>query len=204
MIVSARGLLALNCVLLVASCGHSGRPSGPGAGDSPSGDVIVFDERLGFDDVVEVRVVGEPEISGDYRLGADGSVDYPYVGRIQLRGLRPGEVQRLLTEKLQEGYFRSPQIIVTVKEWNSRKLAVLGQVQKPGPVAYFPRMTIVDAIAAAGGFTEIAAKNSVSVRRESEGKVQTKSYRVADISEGRSPNVVIFPRDVIVVEERLF
>jgi polysaccharide biosynthesis/export protein VpsN len=202
MIVTVRGFVALSLVLLVVSCAHNGRPSGPGPGDS--GEIIVFDERLGFDDVVEVRVVGEPEISGDYRLGADGSVDYPYVGRIQLRGLRPGEVQQLLSEKLREGYFRNPQIIVTVKEWNSRKLAVLGQVQKPGPIAYFPRMTIVDAIAAAGGFTEIAAKNSVSVRREAEGKVQTKSYRVADISEGRSPNVVIFPRDVIVVEERLF
>jgi protein involved in polysaccharide export with SLBB domain len=65
-------------------------------------------------------------------------------------------------------------------------------------------MTIVDAISAAGGFSETAAKNSVHLRREQEGRVVTKSYRVADISEGRAPNVVILPGDVLVVEERLF
>ena len=76
--------------------------------------------------------------------------------------MRPGEVQQELTKRLQDGYLRDPQVTVLVKEWNSRKVNVLGQVSKPGPVAYFPRMTIVDAIAAAGGFTEMAAKNSVS------------------------------------------
>ena len=65
-------------------------------------------------------------------------------------------------------------------------------------------MTIVDAIAAAGGFADTAAKNSVRLRRELRGKVQTQSYPVADISEGRSPNVSMLPGDVIVVEERLF
>jgi protein involved in polysaccharide export with SLBB domain len=65
-------------------------------------------------------------------------------------------------------------------------------------------MTIVDAIAAAGGFTGAAAKNSVRLRRELNGKVETRNYRVADISEGRSPNVIMLPGDVIVVDERLF
>ncbi len=118
--------------------------------------------------------------------------------------MRPGEVQQDLIKRLKEGYLRNPQIVVLVREWNSRKVNVLGQVSKPGPIPYFPRMTIVDAIAAAGGFTGTAAKNSVHLRREHDGKVQTKNYRVADISEGRAPNVVIFPGDVLVVEERLF
>ena len=81
---------------------------------------------------------------------------------------------------------------------------MLGQVQKPGSVAYFPRMTIVDAIASAGGFTGIAAKNKVTLRRESQGKVQSHTYPVADISEGRHPNISLLPGDVLVVEERLF
>ena len=91
-----------------------------------------------------------------------------------------------------------------VREWNSRKVSVLGQVNKPGSVAYFPRMTIVDAIAAAGGFTGIAAKNKVTLRREAAGRVDSQSYPVADISEGRAGNVYIQPGDVLVVDERLF
>lgn len=162
------------------------------------------EEALGVDDVFEVRVAGDPDLTGLFRVAADGTIDYPYVGRIMVVGKRSGEVQHAITEKLREGYLKSPQVSVMVKEWNSRKISVLGQVQKPGSVAYFPRMTIVDAIAAAGGFTGIAAKNSVTLRRELPGTVETKTYPVADISEGRSPNVVLQPGDVLVVEERLF
>jgi polysaccharide export outer membrane protein len=75
---------------------------------------------------------------------------------------------------------------------------------RPGTVPYFPNMTIVDAIASAGGFTGVAAKNSVNLRRELTGKVETRTFPVSDITEGRSPNVVVLPGDVLVVEERLF
>jgi protein involved in polysaccharide export with SLBB domain len=167
--------------------------------------LVLSDDRLGVDDVFDVRVVGEPDLTGQYRVAADGTIDYPYVGRIEVLGLGPGEVQKELTKRLKDGYIRSPQVAVLVKEWNSRKVNVLGQVSKPGPIPYFPRMTIVDAISAAGGFTAIAAKNSVHLRRDlKNGRVQTRNYRVADISEGRAPNVIILPGDVLVVEERVF
>ena len=65
-------------------------------------------------------------------------------------------------------------------------------------------MTIVDAIANAGGFTGIAAKNSVNLRRQVAGKIETRTFPVADISEGRSPNVMVLPGDVLVVDERVF
>ena len=165
---------------------------------------VVFDERLGVDDVFDIRVVGESEISGSYRVGSDGTIDFPYIGRLTVLGLRPNEVQEEVTRLLRAGYYRNPQVAVLVKEWNSRKLVVLGKVLKPGPISYFPKMTIVDAIAAAGGFADTAAKNSVRLRREQKGKVEMRSYPVADISEGRSPNVVMLPGDVLVVEERLF
>jgi polysaccharide biosynthesis/export protein len=190
----------LALALALAGCSHA--PALPVVPEPEP--VVGYDERLGVDDVFQIRVVGEPEISGDYRVGADGTISYPYIGRVQVLGMRPSEVQEDLTRRLKDGYFRSPQIAVMVTEWNSRKIAVLGQVAKPGPLAYFPRMTIVDAIAAAGGFTGAAAKNSVRLRRELNGKVETRNYRVADISEGRSPNVTMIPGDVLVVDERLF
>ncbi len=119
-------------------------------------------------------------------------------------GLRTGEVQELLVQKLKGEYLKDPQVIVTIKDRNSQKISVLGQVSKPGQVGYYPNMTIVDAIASAGGFTGIAAKNSVSLRREAGGKIEMHVYPVADISEGRSPNVLVQPGDVLVVDERVF
>lgn len=193
------GAVLLPAVLV--ACGHSRKDTTPPPSHLQE---VLPDERLGVDDVFEVRVIGETDLSGPYRIAVDGTVDYPYVGRLQVAGMRPGEVQQLLTRELKNGFLRNPQVSVMVKEWNSRKLSVLGQVNKPGPVSYYPRMTIIDAIAAAGGFTPIAATNSVTLRRETGGKVESQTYRVGEISEGRQPNITVRPGDVLYVDERLF
>jgi protein involved in polysaccharide export with SLBB domain len=162
------------------------------------------EDRVGLDDTFDVRVYGEADLSGTFRVATDGTVDYPLAGRIQVAGLRTGEIQKLLVDKLKDRYLKDPQVIVTVKDRNSQKISVLGQVAKPGQVGYYPNMTIVDAIASAGGFTGIAAKNSVNLRREVAGKIEMHVYPVADISEGRSQNVMVEPGDVLVVDERVF
>jgi protein involved in polysaccharide export with SLBB domain len=162
------------------------------------------EDRIGIDDTFDVRVYGEAELTGTFRVATDGSVDYPLAGRIAVAGLRTGDVQKLLVDRLKDRYLKDPQVVVTIKDRNSQKISVLGQVSKPGQVAYYPNMTIVDAIANAGGFTGIAAKNSVNLRREVAGKIQNTIFPVADISEGRSPNVMVLPGDVLVVDERVF
>jgi protein involved in polysaccharide export with SLBB domain len=192
----------LGFVILAASAGCF-------RGASPSSSTIPLaheshDDRLGVDDAFTVRIYGEPDLSGDYRVATDGTIDFPLAGRIPVKGLGVGEIQQEIVKRLKAGYLLNPQVTVMVKEWNSRKVSVLGQVARPGAVPYFPNMTIVDAIVAAGGFTGVAAKNSVNLRREVTGKVETRTFPVADITEGRSPNVVILPGDVVVVEERLF
>src|SRR5688572_6932535 len=185
---------------LALGCGHADQ----GRSNFPQHVAVLPDETLGADDVLEVRVIGEQEMTGAYRIAVDGTTDFPYIGRLEIAGMRPGEVQQLVTKKLRDGFFVNPQVSVMVKEWNSRKISVFGQVNKPGPISYYPRMTIMDAIAAAGGFTPVAAQNSVKLRREVNGKAESATFRVGDISEGRQPNVVLLPRDVLFVEERMF
>lgn len=161
-------------------------------------------DRIGIDDVFEVRVFGETDLTAAYRVATDGTIDFPLAGRLGVAGITTTELQRILVDRLKEGYLKNPQVSVMMKEWNSRKVSVLGQVKTPGPVPYHPNMTIVDAIALAGGFTPIADKNSVNLRREGGGKVQMRVYPVANIAEGRSPNVLVLPGDVLVVDERMF
>jgi protein involved in polysaccharide export with SLBB domain len=191
--------LTLSLSLAIAGCyAAPQRISNAGTQGSSS------EDRIGIDDVFEVRVYGEPELTGPYRVAMDGTIDYPLAGRLSVVGLRSGEIQQLLVTKLKEGYLRNPQITVAVKDRNSQKITVFGQVVKPGQVPYYPNMTIVDAIANAGGFTGIAAKNSVNLRREVSGKIETHIFPVADIAEGRSQNVMVLPGDVLVVDERVF
>jgi protein involved in polysaccharide export with SLBB domain len=197
----ARGPLSFGwlVLLIVISCyGGPKKLSSGGTQGRPS------EDRIGIDDVFDVRVYGEPELTGTYRVANDGTIDFPLAGRLTVLGLRTGEIQNLLVTKLAAGILKSPQVTVTVKERNSQKITVFGQVAKPGQVSYYPNITIVDAIASAGGFTGIAAKNSVNLRREVSGKIETHVFPVADIAEGRSQNVMVLPGDVLVVDERVF
>jgi protein involved in polysaccharide export with SLBB domain len=188
------------CLLAAVSACYSAQQRNPTGGVQGK----AAEDLVGIDDVFEVRVYGEPELSGPYRVATDGTIDYPLAGRVHVSGLRSGEIQRLLVAKLEGGYLKTPQVTVTIKERNSQKVTVFGQVTRPGQVPYYPNMTIVDAIANAGGFTGIAAKNSVNLRREVSGKIETHIFPVADITEGRSQNVMVLPGDVLVVDERVF
>jgi polysaccharide export outer membrane protein len=191
-------LAPLALLVTIAACAQSQRK--PVAAN----DVAPAEDKVGIDDTFDVRVYGEADLTGTFRVATDGTIDYPLAGRIQVSGLRTGEIQELLVTKLKDKYLKDPQVVVTIKDRNSQKISVLGQVARPGQVGYYPNMTIVDAIANAGGFTGIAAKNSVNLRREVGGKIETHIYPVADISEGRSPNVMVLPGDVLVVDERVF
>jgi protein involved in polysaccharide export with SLBB domain len=196
--VVSRPLLVVAVLLLAPACATAPRREvGPSQMGEPA-------DRIGVDDTFDVRVYGEPELSGSFRVATDGSIDYPLAGRLQVSGLRTGEIQRLLVTSLKDRYLKDPQIVVAIKERNSQKITVFGQVARPGQVGYYPNMTIVDAIASAGGFTGIAAKNSVNLRREVAGKIETFTYPVADITEGRSENVMVLPGDVLVIDERVF
>ena len=171
---------------------------------SPSRRSALPEDRVGIDDTFDVRVYGETELTGHVPGRDRRHVDYPLAGRIAGRGPSDRRDPAAAGDKLKDRYLKDPQVVVTIKDRNSQKISVLGQVSKPGQVAYYPNMTIVDAIANAGGFTGIAAKNSVNLRREVAGKIQTTHLSVADISEGRSPNVMVLPGDVLVVDERVF
>jgi polysaccharide export outer membrane protein len=190
----------LGCVGLICAVGCASAPPRT----TPLAEASTPEDRVGIDDTFDVRVYGETELTGTFRIATDGSVDYPLAGRIHVAGLRTGEIQQLLVDRLKGRYLKDPQVVVTIKDRNSQKISVLGQVARPGQVPYYPNMTIVDAIANAGGFTGIAAKNSVNLRREVQGNIQTHIYRVADISEGRSANILVLPGDVLVVDERVF
>jgi protein involved in polysaccharide export with SLBB domain len=191
-------------VAFLAPVGLTACYSTPKHVTSASDEVSTAQDRVGVDDTFDVRVYGEAELTGMFRVATDGTVDYPLAGRLQVAGLRTGEIQELLISKLKDKYLKDPQVVVTIKDRNSQKISVLGQVSRPGQVGFYPNMTIVDAIASAGGFTGIAAKNSVNLRRQVAGKVETHVFPVADISEGRSPNVMVLPGDVLVVDERVF
>jgi protein involved in polysaccharide export with SLBB domain len=164
----------------------------------------VQDTALSPGDVFNVEVFGEKDLSGKFRVSANGTIDYPFAGRIKVAGMAPPEVAALLRKKLGDGYLKDPSVSVFVESYNSKKISVFGQVSKPGTFNYMNNMSIIEAITLAGGFTPIAAKNSITVTRTEGGKSQRFVVPGEEIGEGRASNYLLRPGDVVFVPERLF
>jgi polysaccharide export outer membrane protein len=162
------------------------------------------DTRLGVGDTFDVRVFGEADLSGTYKVGAEGNINFPLVGVVHVEGLDPEGLAKLLSENLRNGILRDPQVTVLIKDQASKKIHVIGQVGHPGTFTFAPAMNVVEAITVAGGFTPVAARNDTTITRHENGKKMIIRAPVADISEGRARNVFLQPGDIISVPERLF
>ena len=195
------GLPLALAAALAAACGGLARttPEAP-----PSADTPVVSSTLGPGDVLEIRVYQEPELSGLYQVGPEGDVIFPLCQRVRVGGETPNGAAARLRACLAERFLRDPQVSVLVKEYNSKKVFVFGEVQKPGTFAYEEGMSIVQAVTLAGGFTKTAAQNSTSVTRKVEGQEVKVKVPVQDIALGRSPNFTLEPGDIVYVPERLF
>jgi polysaccharide export outer membrane protein len=158
---------------------------------------------LGPGDVFDVAVWNEPSMTGAYRVGPDGTIHFPLIGVISVDGLTPNECAALLRKRLQEGYLREPNVSVYVKELNSKKIFVLGEVARAGTFPFAPNMTVVEAISSAGGFTAAANRNNVIVTRRDGGRDVRARLPVEKITRGEAPNYSLRPGDIVFVPDRL-
>lgn len=159
---------------------------------------------LGAGDLLEVRVFEEADLSGPYRVSPGGTIDFPLCGKVKVEGLNGSSAADVLTRCLGEKYLKRPQVSVLVREYNSKKIFVFGEVQKPGTFPYDEEMSVIQAITVAGGFSKLASKNDVAVTRLVNGKETKIRVRVADIGTGREKNLKLLPGDIVFVPESLF
>ncbi|MBK6687084.1 MAG: polysaccharide biosynthesis/export family protein [Deltaproteobacteria bacterium] len=160
---------------------------------------------LGAGDVVEVRVFREPDLAGVYRIGGDGNIEFPLIGKVPAMGRPPDEVAADMRTRLASGYLVDPQVSVFLREQNSAKIHVLGQVNKAGTFPFESGMTVIQAITNAGGFTKLAATNGVTVTRFTpSGEKQRFQVPVGDIGSGQAANFQLKPGDIVFVPEAIF
>lgn len=192
-------LVALAAAVAVAGCTRrsAARVDAPPA-------VQVNASTLGPGDVLEVRVYREPELSGIYQVGSEGDVVFPLCQRVVVNGLTPNGAADRLRACLASGFLRDPQVSVVVKEYNSKKVFVFGEVQKPGTFVFQDGMSVVQAVTIAGGFTKTAAQNATSVTRRVNGQEVRVKVNVQDIALGKAPNFILEPGDIVFVPESLF
>jgi len=165
----------------------------------------VESSTIGPGDVFKMEIVGEKDLPTEYQVATDGTVDLPYVHRLKVQGLEPHQIAGLVREELMKREILSdPSVIVSVKEYNSKRVSVLGQVQKPGSFPFSAGMSLVQAISQAGGLNSIANKDKVNLTRKTKTGAKTVVISVDAILSGRSPDIPLQAGDQIYISERIF
>src|SRR5262249_25557984 len=133
-----------------------------------------------------------------------GPTTFPPGGAVKGRGEPPPRTENGRRPRLADGYIKQPSVSVRVTEYRSRRVSVFGQVRAPGTFPYSENMSVVEAITRAGGFTALAKKNAVRITRKTGDASESINVAVEDIGQGRAPNFLLRPGDVVFVPERLF
>ncbi len=148
--------------------------------------------RLGPGDQLRITVFNEAELTGQYVVGSQGTISYPLVGTVQASGLTLAEFSQALQEAL-GAYIRQPNVSVEVA--NYRPFFILGEVQRPGTYPYSANLTVLNAVATAGGFTYRANQGRVYIRHANEAQERVYELTIA---------TPVLPGDTIRIGERLF
>jgi len=164
---------------------------------SSSGDELV----IGPDDVLVINVWKEPEVSQTVPVRPDGKISLPLIGPVTASGLTPTQLQASIAHEL-ENYLSHPEVTVIVHEVKSQRFVVVGEVAKPGAYELQTHMTVLDAIAGAGGPLEYAKLKSIYVLRTGpDGKAVRLPFNYKDAIKGKNlaQNVRLQPHDRVVV-----
>ena len=169
-----------------------------GANTSP---VTTPDYQIGADDILAINVWKEPDLCRTVPVRPDGKITMPLLGELQASGRTPRRLQQEIQQGLQ-AYISVPEVTVTVQEVRSLKFNIVGQIVKPGSYPLSESMTVLDAIAIAGGLGEFAKDNSIYVLRISaDGSSVRLPFRYRQVLKGSnlSQNVRLQSRDTVVV-----
>lgn len=184
--------LAAAGALLLAACATPVADVAAPASEPIDADAVSNEYVLDQGDRISIQVFDEPDLTMDAAIGASGVINYSYLGDVQVRGSTPQQLERRITELLENGFLVNPSVNVTVTQY--RPFFINGEVRSPGSYPYQPGLTLDRAIALAGGLTDRASARKIFVMKagsRSEERRAAMSTRIA-------------PGDIVSVKEGFF
>lgn len=158
-------------------------------------------------DLLEITVFKEPDMSRTARISGDGTITFPLAGVLKLSDMSVPEAETLLAEKLSE-FLVKPQVTVLIKEYGNKQVYVLGEVKKPGSIEIPAerRITVLEAITLAGGFTELAAQDRTKILRGAGAGSQSIPVEISRITKqgDKAADVYLEPNDTVYVPQSFF
>ena len=165
-----------------------------------SAETDVDSYRIGSGDILEIITWKEPDFSREVRVRIDGKFTFPLIGDIEAAGHTPLEIKKNIETKIAK-YIEGAIVTVIVKEPLSQKFYILGEVARTGEYQLVKDLTVLQAFALAGGFTEWASKNEIILLRRVGGETKMISVKYKDIVKGKdlSQDIPIKANDTIIV-----
>jgi len=150
-------------------------------------------------DELDISVWKQPDVSRKEEVRPDGKISLPLLNDVQAAGYTPMQLAARITQQLKK-FVANPQVTVTVTQATSWRIFVLGEVNKPGPVQLFPHMTVLQALASAGGLTQYAKEKKIYVLRKKPGGEERLRFNYKRAARGLSAgNITLKPEDTIFV-----
>lgn len=166
-----------------------------------SGSALETDFRVGAHTLIAISVYNEPDLSREVMVASDGTVEYPYIGKISVKGLTARQIEQKLRTLLERDYLVHPQVTVEIKKFG--QIYVFGKVMNPGIVGLKGEMTALEAVAEAGGFDQRAARDWLTVVRTVNGTKETFRLSLRETEAGSldlSQSFRLLPQDTVIVQ----
>lgn len=157
--------------------------------------------KIGPKDLLEISVFGQDELNKTVRVSEDGKITFPLLGEVEVEGLTKVELEKKLSRLLEENYLHNPQVTIFIREYQSKRVSVLGAVKNPGPYEILGRQTLLHIISKAGGLTNEAGEDIIIMRQPQDGSNISLKISVDGLFLKGDPdlNIPIQPNDIINV-----
>ncbi|MBN1270793.1 MAG: polysaccharide biosynthesis/export family protein [Candidatus Aminicenantes bacterium] len=157
------------------------------------------DYKIGPKDLLEISVFGLDELNQTVRVSENGTITLPLLGEIKVEGLSKGEVERILSTLLEKDYLQNPQVTVFIREYQSKRVSLLGAVKNPGPYEMLGKQSLLQIISKAGGLTENAGEEVIIIREMEDGTSRSLKISIEDLILKGDPtfNIPLLPNDII-------
>ncbi|MBS2028819.1 MAG: polysaccharide biosynthesis/export family protein [Deltaproteobacteria bacterium] len=181
-ILGGSGICGLLAALALSGCATTSAP--------PAQPQTLTEYHIGREDVLEVSVWHSEDLSRTLPVRPDGKISLPLLGELTAQGKTAGELAGEIQQKLRP-YVEDPKVAVIVREVNAPRFHVIGEVQKPGTFPLRGSVTLLQALAAAGGFNPFADQDAITIVRQQEGQAtQRYTVRYSDMVKGNKGDAI--------------
>ena len=191
-------MLALAAGSLAAQNGTNEPAARSAAAANAEANATAADYRLVPGDKLRIEVYKDPQISQTLQIRPDGKITLPLVGDVAAAGRTPVALRDSITTSLKE-YITNPVVTVIVVEFEPQSVSVMGEVERPGPVPIKGKLSVLEALAVAGGFKDFANTKNITIRRPTASGVQIIRFNYRDAVKGEGKPLYLQPGDIVIV-----